>query len=71
MVNQRVNLPEADDLDGFMGDEIDHVLCTLRELLRTIDSPVVKVCLEEVIADIVHLTWRDGPQAEPDASAVA
>jgi hypothetical protein len=41
------------------GDEIDHILDRLQELLGNTSSPVVKVCLEEAHADIAYLTCRD------------
>jgi hypothetical protein len=72
MAKQLANLSRSGRLRELEGDEIDHVLSTLQELIATVDIPVVKLCLEEAHDDIAHLTSCESSPAEAqDTSAVA
>ena len=62
------DLPARDD--DFPADETDALLAALRGLIARAPSPVVRVCLEEALADVAHLTGRDLPGgAEPARAA--
>src|SRR5262249_30377096 len=68
----RTVLPEASTLDqeSTEADEVEEVLTARRELIHQVVNPVVRACLEEVCADITHLTGDgDPPNSDQDQRA--
>jgi hypothetical protein len=64
--------PDVLDLEDINGpDEIDEILAGLRALLNRASHPVVRGCLEETLAEIVHLTSADADQSFSDDQEVA
>ena len=50
-------------------DEVAHVLSTLQDLIHAVTSPILKACLADAHADIVHLTGPDDQSGAEDRAA--